>query len=91
MTNLLAEVQRTVQGVLDIFTRRYDLPLPSDGNTAELRKEIEETLISEVLPRLDITVMSISAMERNFCDHVYVNNSTATVPQTQGSFSRATP
>ena len=91
LTHLLAETQLVVQKVLDIFSRRYDLPMPSDGHTAELRKEIEETLIAQVLPQLDITVMSICAMERNFGDHVYVNNATAAIPQTRGTFSETTP
>ena len=91
LTHLLAETQLTVHKVMDIFTRRYDLPLPSDGHTAELRKEIEESLIAEVLPQLDVTVMSLSAMERNFGDHIYINNSTAAVPQCLGTLTEATP
>ena len=88
---MLADTQLTVHKVLDIFSRRYDLPMPSDGHTADLRKEIEETLIAMVLPQLDITVMSISAMERYFGDYVYVNNATAAVPQSRGTFSETTP
>ena len=80
-----------VRKVLDIFSRRYYLPSHVDGDTAELRNEMETVLNSEALPQLDITVMSICAMERNFSGHFYVDNSAAEVPQMKGSFSPQTP
>lgn len=91
MTNLLVTSQQVVQGVLDIFSRQYYLPSPAESSTAKLRTEMEKTLNSEVLPRLDVTLMSVGAMERHLGDHIYINNSTATTQQLIGSCSSQTP
>ena len=91
MTNLLADVQRITHDVLDIFSRQYFLPSQGDPGTANLRKQMEETLNREVLPKIDVNLMSIGAMERHFGEHVYINNSTATTPQMIGAFTPETP
>ena len=80
-----------VRKVLDIFSRRYFLPSHVDGDTAELREEMETTLNSEVLPYLDVTVMMIGAMERNYPDYICIDNTSAAVPQQIGSFTSQTP
>ena len=80
-----------VKKVLDIFTRQYHLPSHVDGDTEELRRTMETTLNSEVLPHLDVTLMSLCAIERNFSEHIYIDNSAAIVPQLIGSFTERTP
>ena len=91
MTHLLPTVQLAANKVLTMFNHRYYLPSHVNGDTADLREEMETTLNVEVLPHLDVTLMSIGSMERNFPDHIYVDNSEAIVPQMIGSFSAQTP
>ena len=80
-----------VQKALDIFSRQYILPTHVDSESADDRKAIDESLLAEVLPQLDVHLMAVTPMERHYGDFCYINNSHALVPQVTGSLSPQTP
>ena len=91
LTHLLATSQLIVQRTLAMFSRQYMLPTHVNAETLDERKSLEAGLKSEVLPQLDVTLMALSPMERNFGAFCYINHSQALVPQVTGSLSAATP
>ena len=91
LTHLLATSQLIVQRTLAMFSHQYMLPTHVHAETSEARQAMENDLKSAVLPQLDVTLMALSPMERNFGEFCYINNSEAIVPQVTGSLSPSTP
>ena len=91
MTNLLETAKCLVKKTLIIFSKQYILPSHVESETADDRKAIDESLMSEVLPQLDVNLMAVTPMERHYGDFCYINHSQALVPQVTGSLSPQTP
>ena len=91
LTHLLESVKCSVQKTLAIFSKQYILPSHVESETADDRKAIDESLISEILPQLDVHLMAVTPMERHYGDFCYINHSQALIPQVTGSLSPQTP
>ena len=91
LTNLLPSAKYLVQKTLSLFSRQYILPPHVDSDTSDDRKAIDESLLSEVLPQLDVHLMAVTPMERYFGEFCYINNSDASIPQVTGSLTPQTP
>ena len=91
LTHLLVTVQPLVQKVLAIFSRQYTLPPHVDSSTSDERQSIDNLLLSEVIPQLNINLMAVTPMERHFGAFCYINHSAALVPQVTGFLSPSTP
>ena len=91
LTNLLSSTKCSVQKALSIFSRQYILPPHIDSETSDVRKALDESLLSEVLPQLDVRLMAVTPMERHFGDFCYINHPDASTPQVTGSLSPQTP
>ena len=91
LTHLLATTQLVVQRTLAMFSHQFLLPTHVNADTESVRKTLEGDLRTAILPHLDVTLMALSPMERNFGSFCYINNSEALVPQVTGSLSEDTP
>ena len=91
MTHLLVTIKSSVQQALEMFSRQYILPSYVDSETSAARKTMDNALLSEVLPQLNIHLMAVTPMERHFGQYCYINNSGSVLSQVTGSLSQSTP
>ena len=74
-----------------IFSRQYTLPPHIDSSTTEQRQAMDNTLLAEVLPQINVHFLALTPMERHFAQFCYINHSESLTPQMIGSLSSETP
>ena len=71
---MLATSQLIVERTLAIFSRQYTLSPHIDSSTAEDRQTADNSLLTEVLPQINVHFLAMTPMERHFAQFCYINH-----------------
>ena len=89
----LESAQLAAKKVINLYDRNFHVDDfgVTESNIARVRAQAELDLQRLVLPQLDLNFMAVSPIEYSFSRNVYVNNSSANIPQSRGSCTEETP